>query len=208
MRGDPCARRGARVRAAGARACFGFQPKAGIAAKRFILAPRIRLRSKRVTGYCATVGRRSTPLSRCRVVLNLVEPQSSGIGGGAFNPALFGKRCKLFAYDGRETAPAAARAGRFIGADGRPLKHLDAIVGGRSVGTPGVLRALEFAHAKHGKLPWAELFQPAIRLAAKAFHCRRGCTACSNWCACKPRRRMRRMLLPGRRHAQARRHAA
>jgi len=104
-----------------------------------------------------------------QMVLNLVEPQSSGIGGGAFILHYSAKNSDLSAYDGRETAPAAARADRFIGADGKPLQHLDAIVGGRSVGTPGVLRALELAHAQHGKLPWAELFAPAIRLATEGF---------------------------------------
>ncbi len=104
-----------------------------------------------------------------QMVLNLVEPQSSGIGGGAFIMHYSAADAKLSAYDGRETAPAAARADRFIGADGRPLGFLDAVVGGKSVGTPGVLRALELAHAKYGKLPWAELFQPAIRLATKGY---------------------------------------
>jgi gamma-glutamyltranspeptidase / glutathione hydrolase len=104
-----------------------------------------------------------------QMVLNLVEPQSSGIGGGAFILHYSATEAKLAAYDGRETAPAAARAERFIGADGQPLNFLDAVVGGKSVGTPGVLRALELAHARYGKLPWAELFQPAIRLASAGF---------------------------------------
>ena len=104
-----------------------------------------------------------------QMVLNLVEPQSSGIGGGAFILHYAAAEAKLIAYDGRETAPAAARADRYIGADGQPQKFLDAVVGGKSVGTPGVLRALELAHASHGKLPWAELFQPAIRLATEGF---------------------------------------
>ena len=104
-----------------------------------------------------------------QMVLNLVEPQSSGIGGGAFILHYSARAQKLVAYDGRETAPAAARAERFIGAEGQPLSFLDAVVGGNSVGAPGVLRALELAHAKYGKLPWAELFQPAIRLASTGF---------------------------------------
>ncbi len=104
-----------------------------------------------------------------QMVLNLVEPQSSGIGGGAFILHYSAADKRLVAFDGRETAPAAARADRFIGADGKPLKFLDAEVGGKSVGAPGVLRALELAHAKYGKLPWAELFQPAIRLATEGF---------------------------------------
>ena len=104
-----------------------------------------------------------------QMVLNLVEPQSSGIGGGAFLLHYSARDATLAAYDGRETAPAAARADRFLAADGRPLAHLDALVGGKSIGTPGLLRALELAHASHGKLPWAELFAPAIRLATEGF---------------------------------------
>ena len=104
-----------------------------------------------------------------QMVLNLVEPQSSGIGGGAFILHYSSADSKLSAYDGRETAPAAARADRFIGDDGKPLRFLEAVVGGKSVGTPGVLRALELAHARHGKLPWAELFQSAIRIATEGF---------------------------------------
>jgi gamma-glutamyltranspeptidase/glutathione hydrolase len=104
-----------------------------------------------------------------QLVLGLVEPESSGIGGGAFLLHWSEAEKKLRAYDGRETAPAAARADRFLGKDGKPLGFYEAAVGGRSVGVPGVLRMLELAHRKHGRLPWAELFQPAIRLAEKGF---------------------------------------
>ena len=104
-----------------------------------------------------------------QMVLNLVEPQSSGIGGGAFMLHYSSKDGRLSAWDGRETAPAAATADRFLGPDGEPIRFFDAVVGGRSVGVPGVLRMLEAAHRKHGKLPWASLFQPAIDLAEKGF---------------------------------------
>jgi gamma-glutamyltranspeptidase/glutathione hydrolase len=103
------------------------------------------------------------------LVLNLVEPQSSGIGGGGFLLHYAARDARLEAYDGRETAPARARPERFLGADGRPLDWPDAVVSGKSVGVPGLLRLLELAHRRHGKLPWAELFQPAIRLAEKGF---------------------------------------
>ncbi len=103
-----------------------------------------------------------------QAVLTLVEPQSSGIGGGAFllhwNPT----NRELAAWDGRETAPAAARGDLFL-RDGRPMEFLDAIIGGRAVGVPGVMRMLEAAHREHGTLPWAELFAPAIRLAEEGF---------------------------------------
>jgi gamma-glutamyltranspeptidase / glutathione hydrolase len=104
-----------------------------------------------------------------QMVLNLVEPQSSGIGGGAFIMHYDAKHKKLVAYDGRETAPAAATPERFLGADGKPVKFMDAVVGGKSVGVPGNLRVLELAHRQHGKLKWAALFEPAIRLAEEGF---------------------------------------
>ena len=104
-----------------------------------------------------------------QMVLNLAEPQSSGIGGGAFILHYDAKRRKLAAYDGRETAPSAARPDRFIGADGKPMQFSDAVVGGKSVGVPGTLRVLEMAHQKHGKLKWAALFEPAIQLAENGF---------------------------------------
>ena len=104
-----------------------------------------------------------------QLVLNLVEPQSSGIGGGGFLLHYAAREGKLSAYDGRETAPAGAKPGRFLGANGRPLDWPAAVVGGKSAGVPGLLRLLELAHRGHGKLAWAELFEPAIGLAEKGF---------------------------------------
>ena len=104
-----------------------------------------------------------------QLVLNLVEPQSSGIGGGGFLLHYAAREEKLSAYDGRETAPAAAKPDRFLGANGRPLDWPAAVVSGKSVGVPGLLRLLELAHRRHGKLAWAELFEPAIGLAEKGF---------------------------------------
>ncbi len=104
-----------------------------------------------------------------QLVLGLVEPQSSGIGGGAFMLVWSQRERRLQSYDGRETAPAAARPGRFLDAEGRPLKFFDAAVSGLSVGVPGVLRMFELAHAQHGRLPWARAFAPAIRLAERGF---------------------------------------
>ncbi len=103
------------------------------------------------------------------LVLNLVEPQSSGIGGGGFLLHYAARDAKLEAYDGRETAPAGAKPWRFLAADGRPLDWPAAVVSGKSVGVPGLLRLFELAHRRHGKLPWAELFEPAIRLAQEGF---------------------------------------
>lgn len=102
-----------------------------------------------------------------QAVLTLVEPQSSGIGGGAFIMLWDGHT--VHAYDGRETAPDGATERLFLKADGQPMGFTAAQIGGRSVGTPGVLRALEMAHKKSGHLPWARLFEPAIRLSEQGF---------------------------------------
>jgi gamma-glutamyltranspeptidase / glutathione hydrolase len=104
-----------------------------------------------------------------QLVLNLVEPQSSGIGGGAFLVYWSAKEHRVVTFDGRETAPVAARPDRFLGPDGKPLGFYDAVVGGRSVGVPGLLRMLALAHRRYGTLAWASLFAPAIKLAEEGF---------------------------------------
>ena len=104
-----------------------------------------------------------------QMVLGLVEPQSSGIGGGAFITTYSATGGKVEAYDGRETAPGKATPAYFLNAAGQPLGFTQAVIGGLSTGVPGAVRALELAHREHGKLPWASLFQPAIRLAENGF---------------------------------------
>ena len=103
-----------------------------------------------------------------QLVLNLVEPQSSGLGGGAFVLHWDAAKKELKGYDGRETAPAAAMPDRFL-VDGRPRNFNDAVFGGLSVGVPGTLRVLEAIHKQHGRLPWKRLLAPAIRLASDGF---------------------------------------
>jgi gamma-glutamyltranspeptidase/glutathione hydrolase len=103
------------------------------------------------------------------LLLGLVEPQSSGIGGGGFMLHYTAKARRIDAYDGRETAPAAAGPKFFLNKAGEPLPFWDAVVGGRSVGVPGLLRLAKLAHNDHGRLPWAALFQPAIVLAESGF---------------------------------------
>ena len=101
------------------------------------------------------------------LVLNVVEPQSSGIGGGAF--ALVHSATGVTSWDARETAPAGATPDMFLGDDGKRLPFLEAVASGRSVGVPGEMRLMEALHARHGKLPWADLFAPAIALARGGF---------------------------------------
>lgn len=104
-----------------------------------------------------------------QLVLNLVEPQSSGIGGGAFMVHWDQARGKTTTLDGREIAPSAAKPERFLLPDGRPQPFMAAVIGGRSVGVPGTVRLLEDAHKRWGKLPWAAVFAPAIKLAEEGF---------------------------------------
>lgn len=101
-------------------------------------------------------------------VLGLVEPQSSGLGGGGFALVSTTADESVHAYDGRETAPAAAQADRFV-KDGRTMGFFDAVDSGLAVGTPGLVRMLGDMHAAHGVLPWADLFQPAMKLAQEGF---------------------------------------
>jgi len=101
-------------------------------------------------------------------VLGLVEPQSSGLGGGGFMIVYDRAGDKLSVYDGRETAPAAATADMFM-PDGKMLGFIDAWQSGLSVGVPGAVSMYEMAHDEHGSLPWAQVFQPAIRLATEGF---------------------------------------
>ena len=103
-----------------------------------------------------------------QLVLGLVEPQSSGLGGGAFIVTWNAAAHEVKTYDGRETAPAAAKPDRFLRA-GVPMDFSDAVHSGLSVGVPGAVRVMELAHQKHGKLAWAKLFAPAIKLAEDGF---------------------------------------
>ncbi|MBL4615302.1 MAG: gamma-glutamyltransferase, partial [Magnetovibrio sp.] len=104
-----------------------------------------------------------------QMVLGLVEPQSSGLGGGSFLVYHDANTNKPITLDGRETAPMAAQSDLFLKPDGTPMKFFEGVVGGRSVGTPGTLKLMHEAHRRYGKLEWARLLQPAIDLAQKGF---------------------------------------
>ncbi|WP_295893269.1 gamma-glutamyltransferase [uncultured Vibrio sp.] len=114
-------------------------------------------------------GTAADALVAVQTVLGLVEPQSSGLGGGAFLVYYDGKSKQLTTFDGRETAPLAARPELFQDDNGQPLKFFDAVVGGRSVGTPGTVKLLSEMHERYGKQDWAELLQPAKMLATDGF---------------------------------------
>jgi gamma-glutamyltranspeptidase/glutathione hydrolase len=114
-------------------------------------------------------GNAADALIAVQTVLGLVEPQSSGLGGGAFLVWYDAKEKKLTTFDGRETAPADVTPSLFLDADGKPLPFFDAVVGGRSVGTPGTVRLLEAVHKKYGEKDWQGLFARAIDLADKGF---------------------------------------
>ncbi|WP_407673018.1 gamma-glutamyltransferase [Novosphingobium beihaiensis] len=104
-----------------------------------------------------------------QAVLGLVEPQSSGLGGGSFMVYYDAKTHKVTAYDGREKAPMGATKRLFVDDSGKPLPFFDAVLGGISTGVPGAIAMLDMAHHDHGKLPWADLFKPAEKLASDGF---------------------------------------
>ncbi|MFI4932041.1 MAG: gamma-glutamyltransferase family protein [Burkholderiales bacterium] len=145
----------------------GFSVKPGWSAKRFAIAAANPLATEAGYQVLKAGGSAIDAAVAVQMVLTLVEPQSSGIGGGAF--VLHWDGVRVEAFDGRETAPALADEGLFLQTDGQPMPFEQAVVGGRSVGVPGALRVLEMAHARHGKLPWARLFEPAITLADQGF---------------------------------------
>ncbi len=145
----------------------GYVEKTGWTAKKFMVAAANPLATDAGYQVLRAGGSAIDAAIAVQMVLNLVEPQSSGIGGGAFLMHFDGNTVK--AFDGRETAPAAATEKLFQNADGKAVGFYDGVVGGRSVGAPGVLRMLELAHKQYGRLPWTSLFAPAIKLAEEGF---------------------------------------
>jgi|LGOV01.1.fsa_nt_gb gamma-glutamyltranspeptidase/glutathione hydrolase len=104
-----------------------------------------------------------------QLMLNLVEPQSSGIGGGAFLLYWDNAKKALTTFDARETAPSTATPDYFKNSEGKVMKFWEALPGGKSVGVPGTLKLLEHVHKKYGSLPWSDLFKPTIQLAEQGF---------------------------------------
>lgn len=147
-------------------AASGFQPKPGWRYPHRAVASAHPLASQAGLRILREGGNALDAAVAVQMVLALVEPQSSGLGGGAFLLHHDGQR--LQAWDGRETAPAQATEDLFL-EQGQPMPLSKALAGGRAVGVPGVVRMLEEAHRQQGRLPWARLFSPAIELAREGF---------------------------------------
>ncbi len=146
----------------------GYTEKPGWATAKFSVAAANPLATDAGYQILKTGGSAVDAAIAVQMVLSLVEPQSSGIAGGAFLMHFNGKDVE--AFDGRETAPASATENLLLESSGKPMAFYAAVVGGRSVGTPGAVRMLEMAHKQYGKLPWAQLFVPAIALAENGFN--------------------------------------
>ena len=148
-------------------AATGYAEKAGWASKKFMVSAANPLAVEAGYQIMKKGGSAIDAAIAIQLVLTLVEPQSSGIGGGAFLMHYDGR--KVQAFDGRETAPGAATDKLFQNPDGTPLSRVNGVVGGRSVGVPGVLRMMALAHKQHGKLPWKALFAPVIAMSVQGF---------------------------------------
>lgn len=140
-----------------------------VEAKNFMVAAANPLAAEAGRDVIAKGGNAVDAMVAVQTVLGLVEPQSSGLGGGAFLVYYDAKSGKLTTFDGRETAPMEATPKLFLDESGQPLKFMAAVVGGRSVGTPGTVRLLEEVHKRYGRTDWAGLLEPAKTLAANGF---------------------------------------
>ena len=147
----------------------GWSDKPAVHARRFIAATANPHATDAAYAMLARGGSAVDAAIAAQWVLGLVEPQSSGLGGGAFLLVHDPRDGKLRAYDGRETAPAAATPARFLKSDGSTTGFDDVVATGLSVGVPGLMRLAELAHERHGRLPWATLFESAIALAERGF---------------------------------------
>lgn len=147
----------------------GFRKLKTVEAKDYMVSSGHELASKAGNEILAKGGNAIDAVIATQLVLNVVEPHSSGIGGGAFILFYNKKTGKTEFFNGRETAPALSNADMFLDKNGNPRKFQDAVKGGLSVGTPGVLKAMDAAHKKYGKLPWKDLFEPAIKIANEGY---------------------------------------
>ncbi len=147
----------------------GFRDLKLVEGKKYMVASATELSSKAGAEMLNKGGSAIDAAIATQLVLNVVEPHSSGIGGGALLLYYDKKSGKTIYFNGRETAPAKAHNDMFLNKEGKPREFSDAVRGGLSVGTPGLLKAMKEAHVAYGKLPWSELFKPAIRIAREGF---------------------------------------
>jgi gamma-glutamyltranspeptidase/glutathione hydrolase len=150
-------------------AATGVAAKGPVLAKRQMVVAANPIAAQAGLDILRAGGSAADALVAVQAMLGLVEPQSSGIGGGAFLVWRDAATGTVTTFDGRETAPKAATQDLFLGPDGKPLEFFTAVVGGRSVGAPGVVRLLEAIHKRAGKLEWARLFDGAIKTATDGF---------------------------------------
>jgi gamma-glutamyltranspeptidase/glutathione hydrolase len=167
--GTPLAATTRAVERAAPEASSGFAARAPVYAERFLAVTANPHATRAAVSILEAGGNAVDAAIAAQMVLGLVEPQSSGIGGGAFLLLYDAHSRRVRAFDGRETAPARARPDLFLRPDGKPMDFFEAAVGGRSVGVPGVVRMLERVHRTHGRLAWHRLFEPAIALARDGF---------------------------------------
>ncbi len=147
----------------------GWQDKEAVRAEHFMAVTAHPLATQAAYQILKTGGNAADAAVTAQLVLNLVEPQSSGIGGGAFMLYWDAKNKALFSFDGRETAPGAADADYFKNSAGELIKWRAARLGPRAVGVPGTLSLLHTVHQRFGEHPWAQLFAPAITLSREGF---------------------------------------
>ncbi|MFT6076975.1 MAG: gamma-glutamyltranspeptidase/glutathione hydrolase [Myxococcota bacterium] len=146
-----------------------FRDLKTISSKKYLISTANSMASEAGKDILARGGNAIDAAIAAQMVLNVVEPQSSGIGGGAFILYFDAKTKKTTYFNGRETAPKLAHEKMFLNENGAAKDFKDAVQGGLSVGTPGLLKALKAVHEKHGKISWKELFVPAIMLASEGF---------------------------------------
>ncbi|MEM8741203.1 MAG: gamma-glutamyltransferase [Pseudomonadota bacterium] len=148
---------------------YALKPSARAEAESFMVAAAHPAAVEVARAILARGGSAADAAVAVQIMLTLVEPQSSGLGGGTFLLYWDASAQTLTTLDGRETAPAAATPDYWLDPDGEPMKFFEAVPGGKSVGVPGTLALLEAVHLTHGRLPWAELLAPTIALAEEGF---------------------------------------
>jgi gamma-glutamyltranspeptidase / glutathione hydrolase len=147
----------------------GFRELKAVGGKEYMIASAHELSSKAGEEMLAKGGSAIDAAIAAQMVLTVVEPHSSGIGGGGFLLYFDKKTGQTVYFNGREIAPAKAHERMFLDKDGKPRQFNDAVRGGLSVGVPGLLKVMRHAHKSYGKLTWRELFQPAIKIAREGF---------------------------------------